>query len=289
MRNSATIKLFLPYGDPKRLRTGEVSNWTGKALAAPRTDFDQLMSRDELGRSGVYFLLGYDLKDGNPLAYIGEAEIIRDRLRQHRSREFWVSVIVFGSKDENLTKAHIRYLEARLIEDAIKVGRYKLENANMSGAKLPESDKEDMEVFLERIRQVLPILGSDILTPIMGSHQPLMESNLLYCKMKGAEAKGRRTETGFAVLAGSSAVFRERGSADRFVIELRKKLISEGNLTEKDGYLVFARDLEFSSPSQAASVIHGGSANGLIAWKDKKGRTLKEIENQPTQAEERKL
>ena len=31
---SATIKLFLVHGDAKRLRTAELSNWTGKAVAS---------------------------------------------------------------------------------------------------------------------------------------------------------------------------------------------------------------------------------------------------------------
>jgi len=281
MRHSATIRLYLPHGDPKRLRIAEVSNWTGKALAAPRTELDDLLHRDELTRSGVYFLVGNDPIDGNPLAYIGEAEAIRDRLKQHRSKEFWVSVVVFCSKDENLTKAHVRYIEARLIEDAKETGRYKLENAQASSSKLPESDKEDMEVFLERIRQVLPVLGSDILTPIKGSPQPQSDVKLLYCKMKGAEAIGRRTETGFVVLKDSSAVLQERDSAEtksKYVVDLRKRLVENATLVEKNGYHIFVRDVEFSSPSQAASVIHGGSANGLTAWKDQQGRTLKEIE-----------
>ncbi|MDP3521860.1 MAG: hypothetical protein Q8S02_14660 [Hydrogenophaga sp.] len=45
---SATIKLFLPHGDAKRIRVGEVSNWTGKALAAPRTELEELLAREEL-------------------------------------------------------------------------------------------------------------------------------------------------------------------------------------------------------------------------------------------------
>jgi hypothetical protein len=31
--SSATIKIFLVQGDPKRLRIAELSNWTGKAVA----------------------------------------------------------------------------------------------------------------------------------------------------------------------------------------------------------------------------------------------------------------
>ena len=109
---SATIKLFLPHGDAKRLRVGEVSNWTGKALAAPRTELDALLAREELESSGVYFLLGVNPDTGKQQAYIGEAEVIKERLKQHKAKalDFWNSVVVFVSKDENLTKAHIRYL-----------------------------------------------------------------------------------------------------------------------------------------------------------------------------------
>ena len=73
---SATIKLFLPHGDAKRLRVGEVSNWTGKALAAPRTELDDLLGREELESAGVYFLLGTNPDTGNPQAYIDRKSVV---------------------------------------------------------------------------------------------------------------------------------------------------------------------------------------------------------------------
>src|SRR3990172_2487932 len=163
---SATIKLFLPLGDAKSLRTAEISNWTGKAVAAPRTELDELLKREELDKSGVYILSGTDPISGSPRAYIGEAEVIRERLKQHKTKEFWISAIVFVSKDENLTKAHVRYLEGRLISEANQVGRFTLENCQEGSSKLPESDLSDMEVFLYRIRQLLPVLGSELFVPI---------------------------------------------------------------------------------------------------------------------------
>jgi hypothetical protein len=123
---SATIKLFLPRGDAKSLRTAEISNWSGKAIAAPRTELEGLLAREELGKPGVYILLGTDPQTNAPHAYIGEAEVIRERLKQYREKEFWVSAIVFVSKDENLTKAHVRYLEKGLLEEAIEVGRFSI-------------------------------------------------------------------------------------------------------------------------------------------------------------------
>jgi hypothetical protein len=280
--NSATIKLFLPRGEAKSLRTAEISNWTGKAVAAPRTELDELLQREELDKAGVYILAGTDALSGSPLAYIGEAEIIRDRLKQHKTKEFWVSAIVFVSKDENLTKAHVRYLESRLLIEAAQVGRFKLEQNQAGGSKLPESDREDMEVFLSRIRQLLPVLGSDLLTAVTQPSAKLQPGGILFCRRKGAEGHGHRTPDGFVVLKGSTAVLHERESAKNWpaTIAIRKQLIADDTLIEKDGFYECTRDVQFSSPSAAAAVIEGGSANGLIAWRTKDGRILKELDEQ---------
>ncbi len=279
---SATIKLFLPRGDAKSLRTAEISNWTGKAVAAPRTELDDLLAREELEKAGVYILIGSDPLTNAARAYIGEAEVIRERLKQHKTKEFWVSAIVFVSKDENLTKAHVRYLESRLLSEATLIGRFTLEQNQAGGSRLPESDREDMEVFLARIKQLLPVLGSDILAPITQPAEKPQPGGVLLCRIKGAEARGQRTANGFVILKGSTAVLVERPAAENYpyVIAQRKQLIADTTLVEKDGFLVFTKDAEFSSPSSAAVVIHGGSANGLTAWKTEDGKTLKQLDEQ---------
>lgn len=279
---SATIKLYLPHGDAKSLRTAEISNWSGKAVAAPRTELDELLAREELDKAGVYILIGSDPLTNAPRAYVGEAEIIRERLKQHRTKEFWVSAIVFVSKDENLTKAHVRYLESRLLVKAAQVNRFTLEQNQAGGSKLPESDREDMEVFLARIQQLLPVLGSDILAPIAQPAAKDQPGGVLFCRIKGAEARGQRTTNGFVVLNGSTAVLEQRPSAETYpyVVAQRKQLIADGTLIERGEFLVFTKDAEFSSPSAAAAVIHGGSANGLTAWKSKDGKSLKQIDEQ---------
>lgn len=277
---SATIKIFLVHGDPKRLRTAEISNWSGKAVAAPRTEMDQFLGRDEMQQPGVYILSGEDSATGRKLAYIGEAEVLRDRVKNHRTKEFWVQAFAFISKDENLTKSHIRYLEGRLIEEARSIDRFALDNGQASGAKLPESDREDMEIFLSKIRQLLPVLGSELLTPVTTPISQDDESKPLICRIKGLVAKGRQTSNGFVVYAGSQAVLEERPSAmtqHPFVVEHRRRLIENGDLVQKETGYEFTRDTEFSSPSAAAAVVHGGGANGMVSWKDEQGRTLKEL------------
>ena len=279
---SATIKLFLPRGDAKSLRTAEISNWTGKAVAAPRTELDELLAREELEKAGVYILIGSDPLTNAARAYIGEAEVIRERLKQHKTKEFWVSAIVFVSKDENLTKAHVRFLESRLLAEAAQIGRFTLEQNQAGGSRLPESDREDMEVFLARIRQLLPVLGSDILAPIAQPAANAQPGGVLFCRIKGAEARGQRTANGFVVFHDSTAVLEERPFAESYPYALvqRKKLIADGSLIQDGGFLIFTKDAEFSSPSGAAVVIHGGSVNGLTAWKTKDGKSLKQLDEQ---------
>jgi hypothetical protein len=277
---SATIKLFLVHGDAKRLRTAELSNWTGKAVAGPRSELEGVLSRDEAEKSGVYFLIGTDSESGKSAVYVGEAESIRDRLRGHLDKDFWNHVVFFISKDENLTKAHIRYLEGRLINQAKLAGRALVINGQSSGSKLPESDREDMEIFLDRIHQLMPVLGADALLPIGSTPNGHVKKQILVCEIKGLKATGHPTPTGFVVLKGSHAVLKERASAHQYPYTLasRKRLIEDGTLVIVEDHLKFTRDSEFSSPSAAATVVHGGSANGLHAWKSKDGKTLKELE-----------
>ena len=173
------------------------------------------------------------------------------------AKDFWVKAIALVSKDENPTKSHIRYLEGRLIEAAATAGRYTLDNAKASGSKLPEADRHDMEQFLQKITQLLPVLGSELLTPILGS-PPSDATPLLLCSARGATVQGRRTENGFVVLAGSHAVAEVRPSAANWapaILRLRKQYLADGTLVKEDDFLRFTRDTEFSSPSAAASVI----------------------------------
>ena len=277
---SATIKIFLVHGDPKRLRTAEISSWTGKAVAGPRTEFEGVVAREESENSGVYFLTGNDPDTGSPAVYIGEAESIRERIKNHIDKDFWNHIVFFTSKDENLTKSHIRYLEGRLIEQAKRAGRSLVKSGQGSGSRLPESDREDMEIYLEKIHQLLPVLGVEVLVPTSAKPEVESEQEILYCEIHGLKATGHLTPNGIVVLAGSQAVLDERASAHQYpwVINARMRLKGEGILVAESGFLRFTKDSEFSSPSAAAAVVHGGTANGRTAWKNNSGKTLKDLE-----------
>jgi hypothetical protein len=250
-------------------------------VAGPRSEFDSLLARDESQNSGIYFLTGIDPETGKGAIYIGEAECIRDRVKSHLGKDFWNHIVFFISKDENLTKAHVRYLEGRLIDQAKKAGRADVKNNQASGSKLPESDREDMEIFLGKVHQLLPVLGVELLVPTTAVEAGASAAETLSCEIKGLKAKGYLTPNGIVVLAGSQAVLNERPSAQKYPwpINMRQQLKDQGALNESVDHFVFTKDVEFPSPSAAAAVIHGGHANGLTAWKNEDGKTLKELES----------
>jgi hypothetical protein len=273
--DAVTIKLFLVHGSPNGLRTAELSNWSGKAIAAPRNELSSLLKREELSSPGIYFLTGVDSDSGDKAIYIGEAENVAKRLKNHSVKDFWNSATVFVSKDENLTKSHIRYIEGKLINIATDSTSSLVINSTSSGAKLPESDACEMDIFLQKILQLLPVLG---ITDFNKSVEaPAKEQDILICKIKGLTAKGKRTSGGFTVYAGSQAVLDHRPSAVH-AKKRREALIDKGLLKPEKDYLLFTKDIEFGSPSRAATIVRGGASNGLTAWKNSKGKPLKEIE-----------
>ena len=149
-----------------------------------------------------------------------------------------------------MTKAHVRYLEGRLIEQAKAAGRALVMNGQSSGSKLPESDREDMEIFLERIHQLMPVLGTDALQPIGSAPAGHAEKQVLVCEIKGLKATGHLTPSGFLVLRGSQAVLKERASAHQYpnTLTSRKRLIEDGTLVEEGNHYKFTRDSELVAP-----------------------------------------
>ena len=126
-----TIRIYLADGDPNGIRTAEIINWTGNVLVAPRTQLSKFAKRDEAKRTGVYCLVGPDPE--NPLrdvVYVGEGDNVLKRLKKHdKEKDFWTRFFVVTSKDQNLTKSHVRYLESRMIATGRQTGRAKINNA----------------------------------------------------------------------------------------------------------------------------------------------------------------
>jgi predicted GIY-YIG superfamily endonuclease len=271
-----SITIFLPYGNPNGLRIADISNWTGRAIAAPRTDLKDLLDRSELKEAGIYFLTGIDSKSGKQKIYIGEAENVLSRIKGHANKDFWTNITIFVSKDTSLNKAHIKYLERKLIERARQNKETLVENSNLTSTKLPEHEAAAMDIFYNKVLQLLPVLGINHLNEVI--KKTTGNQDVMFCRIKGLTATGKRTASGFIVFKDSQAVLNLRPSAAKTFKIIRESLISKGVLAHKKDYLVFKKDHEFTSPSMAGGVIRGGNSNGLTVWKNSYGQTLADIE-----------
>lgn len=280
MKFGKTIKIFLIDGDPNGRMSCELSNWSGKAYKIPRVKIKDCTDRDDLTSTGVYLLFGKD-EEGKDQVYIGEAESILKRLNQQlTSKDFWNEAIIFISKDENLNKAHIKYLENRLHDIAKVANRYKVDNSVIpTQSSISESDRAEMEEFIEYIKMLVNTLGHKVFDE-KREFKPKQKQEIFSIKAaRGADGQGEPTSDGFVVLKGSKAAGSTVTSMTSNFLTLRRKLIDEGVLVDKGEYLEFPDDYIFSSPSTAASIVLGRNANGLTEWKLKDGRTLKDFES----------
>lgn len=278
------IKLFLVDGTPGGLTTAEITNWTGHVFSARRSDLADLLRREETQRTGVYFLLGNDETTvGDARCYIGEADVVGDRLRHHhREKDFWDRVVVITSKDTNLTKSHGRYLESRLISLATLAARVTLENGTAPPVPaLPEVDASDMDYFLAQLQIVLPVLGVNAIRTRPGQPAPAgaaasTESpvfRLKHAKL-GVDARAQQVDGEFTMLAGSLVVstWHGVGKADSTIKAYasyraqHERLVSDGAIVVGDSRGQLTRDIVFSSPSTAGAVALGRSCNGRREW-----------------------
>ncbi len=217
-----------------------------------------------------------------PKVYIGEAENVYSRLVQHISeKEFWNESVVFISKDENLNKEHIKYLESRLFEIATNASRYEIQNGNTpTRSSISEADQAEIEEFIEYVKMLINTMGFKVFEPLVKEvTEENMQAELLYITAaRGANGKGNRVSDGFVVFKGSEVASDTAPSFPKGFNTLREELLENEILREIDGKLVFQTDYLFSSPSSAAAVVMGRSANGLVECKDYSGRDLKSIE-----------
>ena len=280
-RRGYSIRIFLAEGTPTGLKFVEKSNWSGLGVVCPRPRFSMVKDRKEFARAGVYLLLGPSESSDVPIAYIGQADPIRARLEQHHSsKDFWTVAYFFTSKDTNLNKAHIEFLENRLVALAKEAKRCKLENGNVPGKpSLSEADEADVESFLDELLLCFPVLGVTIFEKPEAKPS---SRHSLWLKNKSVTAEGYESEDGFVVKSGSTAVTQTVDSVPGHTLALRQELLASGILKKKnEGFYQLTQDYEFSSPSAAAAVLIGASVNGRDWWKTSDGTSLKQLQENP--------
>ncbi len=309
-----TIRIFLPDGTAAGIQHAEIVNRSVQAIRFSATLLPELAQWAETNRTGIYLLFGEDEQSGVPVTYIGEAENVVRRLRDHvREKDFWSEGIVVTNKDENLTKGHVRYLESRLIELATHAARYRVENLTAPPASpLPRSDREAMDELVLDIDLLCSVLGHKVLNPLRRA-RPTIDTSVesfalpatsalpsmpavlvgrgnsasalsqaddspaeLVLRAGGANAAGLLTNEGLVVLAGSLVAVDEQTSCPAPVRERRSQLrLSHDLVLTDDGRnLRLLRDTLFNTPSPAGAFVTGRSTNGRNDWKLKTNPAL---------------
>lgn len=286
-----TIKLYIMGADYKNLKSAELSNWVGKAYIGERKPVPVIQNIDELRGAGLYFLLAKDYETGSTTLYIGETDDVAQRIKEHQQKDWWDEFVAFISKDTNLTKAHVRYLEKNLYKLASSnITTINLMNgSNSPGSKLPDSDKADMAIFEENMIFVLNNLNIIDFAKTTKEKEKIEENkeNVFYLSLsqdrtdsKGniLQAKMVIKDNGYLLLKGS---YIEANIKPSFNCKaLRSKLIEEKLLIKDDilNIYIATKDIPFTSPSGAAAIVKGISINGRKTWKLKDGITLDAFE-----------
>lgn len=274
-----SVRLYLADGTATGILTAEIMNWTGHVLAAPRTRFEGAFARTELKRTGIYLLIGSDDEGSDlPRIYVGEGDEIGKRLYTHnKEKDFWERFVAVTSKDMNLTKAHVRYLEGRLLALLKEAKRARIENKDMPQFDLlPEADIADMETFLDEIQLVLPVVGVEVFRrpaskgqfakatgDLDAGHVTFELSNA----KAGITAEAREEEGEFIVEQGAVGALREAVSFNGKVKTMREDALKTGQIIALNGKnFRVAEDISFGTPSAAAVFLYGTSRNGRTDW-----------------------
>ena len=270
-----TVTTYLIDGDPKGTQYAFISNKICQMFVVPRSNLSYLNTQEKLQKPAFYILLGED-EATKPQAYIGETENFRERVKDHDSKKsFWQKALIFVSKDADMTKVDVQYLEYKAIADAKKTNAYLLnDNKQIPKApNMPEYQQDAMDEFFEDVKFLASFIGCNIFE----ISQPNAE-NLYYVKSRNCDAKGFYSSSGFSVMKGSvvsgtmTSSFRWKDKRDNMLREYAKK--------EGDNYVMIA-DKTFSTPSAASDFCLGRSSNGWTEWKDKDGNTLDSMQRKP--------
>lgn len=278
MPTGRSVRLFLAEGTPTGILTAEIVNWTGHILSAPRTKLETALKRDELKKTGVYILYGSPLDSDLPLVYVGEGDDISLRLASHsrdESKSYWERFVAVTNKDLNLTKAHVKYLEGRLITLLKEAKKSNVANkTDPSFDRLPEADISDMESFLDELQLVLPVVGVDFFR--RASSLPTSPSSdstennptfTLRHEKKGISATAKEIDGEFVLIAGSQGDLNESVSFHEKLKSLRVQQMTAGKIKRIGSHnFVLVDDIAFSSPSAASVFLFGTSRNGRTDW-----------------------
>lgn len=285
--------MFLMDGEVTGKIKCTLSNWTGVIYKIPRIQLADLKLRDEMKQSGIYFLFGRDEEKQKDITYIGQATTRKNgegvllRVQEHTRdshADYCNDVIILTTQNNSFGPTEISYLENKFTQLAKESGRFIVKNSNdPNPGNVTEEKESELDEIVENTLMIVGTLGYRVFVPMTKKSEkdlPDDQSSYLYLKRKSKksnkviEARCERTSEGFVVLEGSQIEVIDSNVIPASLQKLRKELIDTNVI--KDGIL--QEKQLFSSPSYAAAFVIGMNTNGRMDWKDKDGKTLKELE-----------
>ena len=292
-KRSKNINMFLMDGEVTGKIKCTLSNWTGVIYKIPRIQLGDLKSRDEMKQSGIYFLFGRDEDKQKDVTYIGQATTRKNgegvllRIQEHTRdthADYFNDVIILTTQNNSFGPTEISYLENKFTQLAKEAGRYIVKNSNdPNPGNVTEEKESELDEIVENTLMIIGTLGYRVFVPMTKKvSQDLTDnhSTYLYLKRKTKksnkviEATCERTTEGFVVLEGSQVEVMDSPNLPASLKEMRQNLIASQVI--QDG--VLKEKQLFSSPSYAAAFLLGMQTNGRTDWKNRDGRTLKELE-----------
>ena len=279
-----TIITYLINWDPLWIKTVEFSNRLIKWIYIPRKDFKEALKREELQNSWVYILIWED-KNWQPLAYIWQATILWKRLNDHyknTDKDFWNIAIAFTYKDGTLNESDINFIERELIKEAKETWRYSIKNWNWwNNWLIQEYRIPDMIEFISDLKILLESLWFKLFKKLINKKELKNEKNVYYLTTRWSNAKWIYTNEWFLILKWSSWPMNLVDSMIKnkwYAYRNRPKLLENWVIKEEWNKIIFQKDYLFSSPSWASDFISWWNTNWWILWKNKDWKTLNEIE-----------
>ncbi|SNT70856.1 GIY-YIG nuclease family protein [Psychrobacter sp. LV10R520-6] len=305
-----TIQIFLPQGNPRGIRSAEMTTRTVRVIEVPRMHIKDFLTMSDALQVGLYFLVGSHELNGLPQLYIGQTGELRRRLDEHNKTKDsweWERAFVMLSTNNTITQTHALYLEYKAIETAKNAERYELLNGN--NGMLPHAPaplKADCEELFYTLNILLSTLGqpifeslsinnnmahSDESSPVVDAKNSIdigtaptqasptkPEPMMFYCKTQGTSAKGYYDNDGFVVLSGSLIRKRAIASASSWAINKRDEMLAAKKLIGRDSeFYKLTENLLCKTPSGASDFVLGSSSNGWNIWKNFDGHTLDSI------------
>lgn len=151
-----TIKMLLYDGTLNGVTNISNSAWeSGKMYSAPRESINDLISKADCKRYGVYLLLS------EQQVYVGQASDLERRTRQHLTdKDWWRQVILMTTKDDSFNASDIDYLESKLIVLAETAGTLDSDNKKKGNPqKVDEFRQAELEQYLEETLFLLDLIG----------------------------------------------------------------------------------------------------------------------------------